>query len=150
MRDAPVNRDGKLLNNSDIWVDRRALVAVAKGVNGYERQRWYTQGGLLEVGGYLGTTGHGIGEWAAVGGTVTVEGGELVARQGSVVNISGGTLDVAGGNIRQSWMRGEDGRLYEVSKAPGDLLYQGVYRGFEDTHAPVSYTHLTLPTILLV
>ncbi|MBB1627367.1 hypothetical protein A9974_19225 [Achromobacter sp. UMC71] len=135
LRDAPLSRDGKTLNNSDIWVDRRALVQVAKGVNGYERDRWYTGGGLLEVGGYLGTTGHGIGEWAAVGGTVTVEGGELVARQGSLINISGGTLDVAAGTIKQSWVRGEDGRLYEISKAPGDLLYKGLYRGFEDTHA---------------
>lgn len=135
LRDAPVNRDGKTLNNSEIWVDRRALVQVAKGVNGYERERWYTAGGLLEVGGYLGTERHGIGEWAAIGGTVTVEGGELVARQGSLINISGGTLDVASGNIRQSWLRGEDGRLYEVSRAPGDLLYKGLYRGFEDIHA---------------
>ncbi len=135
LRDAPLSRDGKTLNNSDIWVDRRGLVQVAKGVNGYERERWYTSGGLLEVGGYLGTSGHGIGEWAAVGGTVTVEGGELVARPGSLVNISGGTLDVAAGYIKQSWVRGEDGRLYEISKAPGDLLYKGLYRGFEDTHA---------------
>ncbi|WP_051593715.1 filamentous haemagglutinin family protein [Achromobacter sp. DH1f] len=135
LRDAPVNREGKTLNNSDIWVDRRGLVQVAKGVNGYERERWYTRGGLIEVGGYLGTTGHGIGEWAALGGTVTVEGGELVTRQGSVINISGGTLDVAGGLIKQSWVRGEDGRLYEISRAPGDLLYKGLYRGFEDTHA---------------
>lgn len=42
---------------------------------------------------------------------------------------------MAGGNIQQSWLRGEDGRLYEVSRAPGDLLYKGLYRGFEDTHA---------------
>ncbi|WYX25299.1 filamentous hemagglutinin N-terminal domain-containing protein [Achromobacter xylosoxidans] len=82
LRDAPLNRDGKVLNNSEIWIDRRALVQVAKGVNGYERERWYTAGGLLEVGGYLGTERHGIGEWAAIGGTVTVEGGELVARRG--------------------------------------------------------------------
>lgn len=135
LRDAPLNRDGKVLNNSEIWIDRRALVQVAKGVNGYERERWYTAGGLLEVGGYLGTERHGIGEWAAIGGTVTVEGGELVARRGALINISGGTLDVAGGNIQQSWLRGEDGRLYEVSRAPGDLLYKGLYRGFEDTHA---------------
>ncbi|CAB3927740.1 filamentous hemagglutinin family protein [Achromobacter deleyi] len=134
LRDAPVNRDGNGLNNGNVWVDRRALVQVAKGVNGYERERWYTAGGLLEVGGYLGTSGHGIGEWAAIGGTVTVEGGELVTRPGSLINISGGTLDVASGYINQSWLRGDDGRLYEVSRAPGDLLYKGLYRGFEDTH----------------
>ncbi|KAJ8136860.1 hypothetical protein OY671_009927, partial [Metschnikowia pulcherrima] len=49
-------------------------------------------------------------------------------------NISGGTLDVAGGYIKQSWVRGDDGRSYEVSRAPGDSLYKGSYRGYEDTH----------------
>ncbi|WP_241049794.1 filamentous haemagglutinin family protein [Achromobacter xylosoxidans] len=135
LRDAPVNREGKTLNNDNIWIDRRTLVQISKGVNGYEKERWYTAGGLLEVGGYLGTSGHGIGEWAAIGGTVTVEGGELVTRKGSLINISGGTLDVASGYINQSWLRGEDGRLYEVSRAPGDLLYKGLYRGFEEAHA---------------
>ena len=85
-RDAPVSRDGKTLNNTDVWVDRRTLIQIAKGVNGYERERWYTPGGLLEVGGYLGTTEHGVGEWAAVGGIVTVAGGELVSRAGSQIN----------------------------------------------------------------
>ncbi|WZB60694.1 filamentous hemagglutinin N-terminal domain-containing protein [Achromobacter xylosoxidans] len=107
-RDAPVSRDGKTLNNTDVWVDRRTLIQIAKGVNGYERERWYTPGGLLEVGGYLGTTEHGVGEWAAVGGIVTVAGGELVSRAGSQINISGGTLDVQSGYLRQSWLRGED------------------------------------------
>ena len=134
-RDAPVSRDGKTLNNTDVWVDRRTLIQIAKGVNGYERERWYTPGGLLEVGGYLGTTEHGVGEWAAVGGIVTVAGGELVSRAGSQINISGGTLDVQSGYLRQSWLRGEDGRLYEISRAPGDLLYKGLYKGFEDVHA---------------
>ena len=44
-RDSPVNRDSKNLNNSEVWVDRRTLVKVAAGVNGYENERWYTAGG---------------------------------------------------------------------------------------------------------
>ena len=44
---------------------------------------------------------------------------------------SGGTLDVQSGEIRQSWLRGEDGRLYLADRAPGDLLYSGLYRGYE-------------------
>ena len=32
---------------------------------------------------------------------------------------------------RQSWLRGEDGRLYLADRAPGDLLYSGLYRGYE-------------------
>ncbi len=134
-RDAPINRDSKLLNSNDVWIDRRTLVKVASGTNGYAGDRWYTSGGLLEVGGYLATSGHTAAEWLAQGGTATFAGGELVTRAGSNINLSGGTLDVQDGYIRQSWLRGSDGRLYEVSRAPGDLLYTGLYKGFEQEHA---------------
>ena len=121
-RDAPVNRDSKLLNNSEIWIDRRTLVKVPGGANGYAGERWYTGGGLLEVGGYLATSGRTASEWLAQGGTATFTGGALVTHAGSDINLSGGTLDVQDGYIRQSWLRGADGRLYDVSRAPGDLL----------------------------
>ncbi|SAI59289.1 Heme:hemopexin utilization protein A [Bordetella ansorpii] len=134
-RDAPGARDAKNLNNSDVWVDRRTLVHVLAGVGGYDKERWYTGGGLLEVGGYVDLQPHRIGEWAAQGGSVTFDGGEVVTQQGSVINLSGGTLDVQSGKIHMSWMRGAEGRLYEVSTAPGDIVYQGLYKGYEDTHA---------------
>ncbi|WP_296560729.1 filamentous haemagglutinin family protein [Pigmentiphaga sp.] len=134
-RDSPVNRDGKNLNNLDVWIDRRTLVRVPAGTNGYETDRWYTAGGLLEVSGYLATSGHSVGEWMAQGGTVTVTGNELVTQQGSNINLSGGTLDVQSGFINQTWLKGPGGRLYEVSRAPGDVLYSGLYRGFEAEHA---------------
>jgi hypothetical protein len=133
-RDAPLNRDSKNLNNATLWIDRRYLVRVPAGTNGYATERWYTGGGLLEVSGYLNTGGHGIGEWAASGGTVAFGGGELVTRAGSAINVSGGTLDVQTGMVRQSWLKGSDGRLYNLSSAPGDMLYSGVYRGFENPH----------------
>ncbi|MGK8727274.1 filamentous hemagglutinin family protein [Pseudomonas aeruginosa] len=132
-RDAPVNRDGGGLASNNVWVDARELVLVPAGTNGYATDRWYTAGGLLELGGYLGTRNHSAGEWMAQGGTLTFTGGELVSQPGSTVNLSGGTLDVQGGLIRQTWLKGSDGRLYEVSRAPGDLLYEGIYRGYEDS-----------------
>ncbi|MDP9875864.1 filamentous hemagglutinin family protein [Variovorax boronicumulans] len=134
-RDAPLNRDGKRLNNLDMWIDRRDLVRVAAGVNGYAGERWYTGGGLLEVGGYLNTDGHTVGEWAASGGTVAFAGGELVTQRGSRINVAGGTLDVQTGRLQQSWLKGPDGRLYNLSTAPADIVYTGLYRGFEDEHA---------------
>ena len=132
-RDSPVNRDSKNLNNSEVWVDRRTLVKVAAGVNGYQSERWYTAG-------------------AAGGGRLS---GDQRARRGRVAGARrhgdvhgrraghagrlghqpvGGTLDVRDGYIRQSWLRGADGRLYELSRAPGDLLYTGLYKGFEQKH----------------
>ena len=132
-RDAPVNRDGGQLINNDVWVDLRELVFVPAGTNGYATDRWYTAGGLLEVGGYLGTQGHSVGEWMAQGGTVTFTGKDVVTQKGAQINLSGGTVDVQAGYIQQTWLKGPDGRLYEVSKAPGDILYSGFYKGFEDT-----------------
>ncbi|MFT4172324.1 MAG: filamentous hemagglutinin family protein [Rhodocyclaceae bacterium] len=134
-RDAPGNRDTKGLTNSDIWVDRRDLVLVPAGTNGYATDRWYTAGGLLEVSGYLGTSGHTIGEWAAQGGSVQFGGGNLSTHQGSTINLSGGTLDVQSGYVYQTFLKGADGNIYNASTAPGDLLYTGLYQGFETEHA---------------
>ncbi|MGN8343251.1 filamentous hemagglutinin family protein [Pseudomonas sp. SMV71] len=131
-RDAPINREGGKLTNSDVWVDVRDLVYVPAGTNGYATDRWYTAGGLLEVGGYLGTRGHSVGEWAAQGGTLTFTGNDVVTQQTAQLNLSGGTLDVQSGYLRQSWLKGANGRLYELSKAPGDILYTGIYKGYED------------------
>ncbi|MBT2341600.1 MULTISPECIES: filamentous hemagglutinin family protein [Pseudomonas] len=131
-RDAPLNREGGKLTNNDVWVDVRDLVYVPAGTNGYATDRWYTAGGLLEVGGYLGTRGHSVGEWAAQGGTVTFAGNDVVTQQAAQLNLSGGTLDVQSGYLRQSWLMGANGRLYELSKAPGDILYTGLYKGYED------------------
>ncbi|QYG09934.1 filamentous hemagglutinin family protein [Janthinobacterium sp. PAMC25594] len=134
-RDAPVNRDGKALLNNNIWVDRRKLVLVPKGTNGYDSDRWYTAGGLLEVAGYLGTQGHSVSEWMAQGGTVTFGGKDVVTQLGSAINLSGGTLDVQTGALRQTWLKGADGKLYEAGSAPADLAYLGVYKGYEEEHA---------------
>ncbi|MGK5011372.1 filamentous haemagglutinin family protein [Janthinobacterium sp. MDB2-8] len=134
-RDAPVNRDGKALINNNIWVDRRKLVLVPKGTNGYDSDRWYTAGGLLEVAGYLGTQGHSVSEWMAQGGTVSFGGKDVVTQAGSRINLSGGTLDVQTGALRQTWLKGADGKLYEAGSAPADLQYAGVYKGYEEEHA---------------
>ncbi|MEH6501204.1 MAG: filamentous hemagglutinin family protein [Pseudoalteromonas distincta] len=131
LRDSPDNRDEGNISSNDVWVDVRDLVYVPAGTNGYDSERWYTAGGLLEVGGYLGTQGHGVGEWMAQGGSVIFTGNDVVTQQGSQINLSGGTLDVQTGEIQLSWLRGADGQLYEVSSAPGDLLYTGIYQGYE-------------------
>ncbi|HDS1040521.1 TPA: filamentous hemagglutinin family protein [Stenotrophomonas maltophilia] len=133
-RDASVNRDDATLNNSNVWLDRRDLVLVPAGTNGYATDRWYTAGGLLEVGGYLGVTGHGIGEWSAQGGSVRFDGARVQTDAGSHINLSGGTLAVQTGYVQQTFLKGADGLLYAASKAPGDLLYSGLYKGFEDVH----------------
>ncbi|MDF3837879.1 filamentous hemagglutinin family protein [Cupriavidus basilensis] len=133
-RDAPVNREGGKLLNANVWIDRRRLVYVPAGTGGYESDRWYTAGGLLEVGGYLSNQGHRIDEWLAQGGTIVLGGSEVVTQAGSAINLSGGSVNVQTGYLNQTWLKGNDGRLYNVNSAPADIAYTGVYRGFEDEH----------------
>ncbi|MFX7052623.1 hypothetical protein ABTH91_21550, partial [Acinetobacter baumannii] len=81
----------------NVWIDRRRLIYVPAKPGVYDKDRYYTAGGLLEVGGYLDNTGHSIGEWAAQGGTIMLGGKEVVTQRGSSINLSGGSLDVQTG-----------------------------------------------------
>ena len=125
-RDAPVNRDSKLLNNSEIWIDRRTLVKVPGGANGYAGERWYTGGGLLEVGGYLATSGRTASEWLAQGGTATFTGGALVTRAGSDINLSGGTLDAGRVHPPELAARRRRPPLRRVARARRPALHRPV------------------------
>jgi len=131
LRDSPDNRDSGKLISSEVWIDRRQLTEVAAGTGGYEGTRWYAGGGLLEVGGYLDNQGHSISEWAAQGGTVQLAGREVVSHAGSRINLAGGSLDVQSGVVQQSWLRGRDGQLYRLDDAPAEMLYDGLYQGYE-------------------
>ncbi|WP_447639612.1 two-partner secretion domain-containing protein [Pandoraea norimbergensis] len=133
-RDAPGNRDNTALNNANVYIDRRRLIYVPPSVGGYANQRWYTGGGLLEVGGYLSNVAHGIGEWAAQGGTIALSGGNAVTQAGSVLNLSGGSLNVQTGYLNQTWLKGVDGQIYNVNTAPANMIYTGVYTGFTVEH----------------
>ncbi len=131
LRDSPFNRDSAALKNGDVWLDRRDLILVPAGTGGYEEDRWYTAGGLLEVSGYLDTSEHSAREWAAAGGTVRLQGNAVISQSGSSVNLSGGTLNVESGYVRQTWLMGADGNVYNAASAPGYLRYTGVYRGYQ-------------------
>ena len=135
LRDSPVNRDSGKLANSSIAVDRRDLILVPAGTGGYQSDRWYLPGGLLEVGGYLSNQSHGIGEWAAQGGTITLGGNEVITQRGSQVNLAGGTLDVATGKVAQTWLRGADGKIYSAKDAPATMAFNGLYTGYHVDHS---------------
>ncbi|WP_454621030.1 filamentous haemagglutinin family protein [Bradyrhizobium cenepequi] len=134
LRDSPVNRDQDYLKNADVWIDARDLVLVPAGTGGYATDRYYTSGGLLEVSGYLATTAHRIGEWTALGGTITLAAPEVVAQKGSVFDVSGGSVSYEGGYIRTTNFLGADGRLYNVGDARADMQFYGVGEGFVRKH----------------
>ncbi len=135
LRDSPQNRDSGYLANENVWIDVRNLTLLPAGTGGYASDRYYTPGGLLEVGGYLGNTAHTIGEWTAVGGTVTLSAPEVVAQKGAIFNLSGGSVAYQGGYIRTTNFLGADGRLYNIGdNAPADMKYYGVGSGFIRDH----------------
>ncbi|HEY8334806.1 MAG TPA: filamentous hemagglutinin N-terminal domain-containing protein [Tardiphaga sp.] len=134
LRDSPQNRDSDVLKNNDVWIDIRDLVLVPAGTGGYAGDRYYTRGGLLEVGGYLANTAHTIGEWVALGGSITLAAPEVIAQQGSTFDISGGSLDYAAGWIRSTNLIGSDGRRYSVDQAPADLDFVRFAGSFSRTH----------------
>ena len=134
LRDSPVNRDSGALLNKNVWIDIRDLVFVAAGIGGYAGERYYTKGGLLEVGGYLANTAHTIGEWAAVGGTITLAGPEVIAQQGARFNIAGGSVNYDGGWIYSSKLIGTDGRIYSFDNAPASMKFVAAAGGFVRTH----------------
>jgi filamentous hemagglutinin family protein len=134
LRDSPQNRDSNVLKNNDVWIDVRSLTLVPAGTGGYATDRYYTAGGLLEVGGYLGTTAHSIGEWAAVGGSITLAAPTVVAEKRARFDISGGSLDYAAGWIRSTNLIGSDGRRYTIDDAPTDLEFVNFAGSFTRTH----------------
>ncbi|WP_178130531.1 filamentous haemagglutinin family protein [Reyranella sp. CPCC 100927] len=142
LRDAPINRDSGHLKSSDVWIDTRDLVLVPAGTGGYASERYYTRGGLLEVRGYLNNSGHRIGEWAALGGTIALSAREVVAQQGAIFDVSGGAVSYDGGYIRTTNLLGSDGRVYSVNGAPADQLFYGLGQGFVRKHARWGVTEI--------
>ncbi|HXH46909.1 MAG TPA: filamentous hemagglutinin family protein [Bradyrhizobium sp.] len=134
LRDSPQNRDSKALVNGNVWVDVRDLVFVPAGTGGYAADRYYTPGGLIEVAGYVNKSSHSIGEWTAIGGTITLSAPEVIAQQGASFNISGGSVQYKGGYLADTLLLGSDGRIYSVNNAPGNLTYTAVADGFVVNH----------------
>lgn len=134
MRDSPVNRENDDLRSQDVWIDVRDLVLLPDGTGGYEGDRWYTAGGFLEVGGYLGNMEHGIGEWTAVGGTIALAAREVVAKQGAVFDVSGGSLDYQAGWVRSSRVLGSDGKLYDIGQLPAGVAVVSYGNAFTRKH----------------
>ena len=113
LRDSAANRTGGL-KSTNVYVDARTLVEIASGAYGPTAANplgnIYTPGGLFEVGGYLGLVPHGINEWTAIGGQVTLQtaqpsgtgtaavaGGSVITQPGSVINLTGGLVTYEAG-----------------------------------------------------
>jgi filamentous hemagglutinin family protein len=137
LRDNPQNRLTGSLSNSTVFVNAQDVSLVPASATD-PNTRQYSAGGLFEVSGYIANTGHTIGEYTAVGGSITLETGAkgaVVADAGSTFNIDGGSLDFSSGYLQQSYLLATNGQVYNANNAPAYLTYAGVYHGFTDNHA---------------
>jgi filamentous hemagglutinin family protein len=138
LRDAPVNRGTESLFNNTIYVDLRQLQEVPANASynaPYNTEnRYYTAGGLLEVSGELNNVGHSIEEWDSIGGSITFSANQVIAQTGSVFDIAGGSIRYQAGYLKESYVIGSDGRIYNVNTAPAGVGYVGVFNGFMVNH----------------
>ena len=134
MRDSAQNREGDGIRSTDVWIDVRDLVLMPSGTGGHVGDRYYTPGGLLEVGGHLGNTAHGIGEWTSVGGTININSAEIVVKDGAVLDVSGGSMRYAGGYMQSTRMMGSDGRMYDLGQAPAGVKMLSIGDAFVRNH----------------
>ena len=128
LRDAPVNRDAALITSNNVSLEIPGLVQVPASAAD-PNTRYYTSGGLLEVGGYLANIGHTIDEWTAVAGTITLAADAVITQPQASLNIAGGSVAVSAGELAQSYLIGPGGQLYNVNTAPANIPYSGVYKG---------------------
>ena len=149
LRDSAANRTGGL-KGTNVYVDAATLVEIASGAYA---GNIYTPGGLLEVSGYLGLVPHSIAEWSAIGGQVTLQAqqtrlgtagttqvttsvpGLVQTDAGSVINLQGGVVDYQAGPVQQSYVQAADGTVYNINRAPSNLVYTGLYQGATTTYA---------------
>src|SRR5260370_39853352 len=96
--------------------------------------RFCTAGGVGEVRGELNSVGHSMDEGDTVGGSITLSANQVVAQSGSVFDIAGGSINYQAGYIKQSYLIGSDGRIYNVNTAPAGIAYLGVFNGFVVNH----------------
>ncbi|MBV8275115.1 MAG: filamentous hemagglutinin N-terminal domain-containing protein, partial [Verrucomicrobia bacterium] len=146
LRDSSLNRDTASLFNNTIYADLRQLIEVPANSSynaPYNTQnRYYTAGGLLEVSGELNNVGHSIEEWDTVGGSITLSANQVVAQKGSVFDIAGGSIQYQSGYIKESYVIGSDGRIYNVNTAPSGIAYLGMFNGFIVNHPRWNVTEI--------
>ncbi|MCE0484088.1 MAG: filamentous hemagglutinin family protein [Methylacidiphilales bacterium] len=90
---------------------------------------------LANVSGYVNLVQHNVGELTTNGGTVSLNAGTSVnLNAGSTVNVSGGWINYQGGVV-QTTKVAADGKVYDISAATPNRVYDGIYTGYTATSA---------------
>jgi len=139
LANSPLQRNG-LLRGQTIQIDIRQT-----GV--YNGTSWVGTP-LGDISGYIADIKRSVGELTTDGGTVNLNaGGSVVLQKGSNIDVSGGWIDYAGATVQTTRLL-SGGHLYNISQATPDLVYDGIYSGFTETHSRWNITE-TFTSMLL-
>jgi filamentous hemagglutinin len=129
----PLQRNGPLRGQT-IQVDIRQHGPWDPTLNNGEGGYSWIGTPLADVSGYVNLIQHTAGQLTIGGGTVSLTAGESVVMQrGSKIDVSGGWIDYQGGVVQTTQVIA-DGRIYDISQASPDRIYDGIYSGFQEVH----------------
>ncbi len=127
LADSPVQRTGPLRGQS-INVDIRTT-----GV--YRGNEWIGTP-LGDVSGFAGLIERDVAQLTTEGGSITLSSGEsIVIRDGSRLDVSGGSIAFQGGVVETTKLI-SNGRVFDISQALPDIIYDGVFDGTFDASNP--------------
>lgn len=117
LQDSPLQRQGILFGKT-VYYDLRQGIGLADGS------------------GFVAGITRGIDERTAAGGNVSFKSeGAVVLNGGATVDVSGGWLDYGSGGIVSTKLVAQDGRIFDISTAPKNLVYVSMFnatpRGLE-------------------
>ena len=120
LADSPLQRLGSLRGQT-IYVDIRQT-------GSFNGTSWIGTP-LADASGYANLIKHSVAQLTTGGGSVTLSaGGSVVMERDSQINVSGGWTDYAGGDVQTSRVISDD-RVFDISQATPDRVYDGIYDG---------------------
>ena len=94
----------------------------------YDGQNWIGTP-LADTTGYVALIEHTVGELTTSGGSAKLKAGSsVVIQKGATIDVSGGWIDYQGGTIETTKVL-SGGRIYDISQATPDRVYDGLYQG---------------------
>jgi filamentous hemagglutinin family protein len=126
LANSPIQRNGPLRGQT-VYVD-------ILNTGTYNGQNWIGTP-LADVSGYANLVQRNVGELTIDGGNLTMTAGDSVVLQpGATVNVSGGWIYFEGGYVRTTQLL-SGGRLFDISQATPDRVYDGMIGTFNVEHS---------------
>ncbi len=89
---------------------------------------------LADLSGFVALVQRTVGELTVAGGHVSLTaGGSVILQPGATVNVSGGSINYSGADVQTTKVI-SDGRIFDISQATPDRIYQGIYTGSTEAH----------------